>query len=240
MRNIDAVILAGGFGTRIRHIIGSVPKPLASVCGEPFLHWLLMSLKKYDIKNVYLLTHYSADLIEKYVLNIVDKNFSISCIRESIPSGTGGAVLDFLNNDKQLTEPFLLLNGDSILVNFDLESAVNKIDHGYDGVIFGVNMENTERFGTLGFNQNMMLTSFEEKKAKKGSGLVNTGVYLFKPKLFIDITSSNRPISLETNIIQKFINDGKKIFVMQIQSSFIDIGTESSLAKAEDFIKKNF
>lgn len=238
MQNIDAVILVGGFGTRIRHLTGPVPKPLATVCGEPFLHWLFLSLKKHNIRKVFLLAHYAADLIEEYILKISDENFSITCVTELIPSGTGGSVVHFVRQAKKLSDPFLLLNGDSLLSDFDLNSAMDKMGNGYDGLIFGVEMNDSSRFGTLEFNENMLLTSFSEKRAQRG--VINAGIYLFRPELFLEASHDHIPSSLEKDIIPSFINNGKKFYVAKERKPFIDIGTEVSLNQASEFIKKNF
>lgn len=236
--SISAIVLVGGFGTRIRHITGSTPKPLAAVFGKPFLHWVFRNLKRKNVGHVYLLTHFGAELIEKFASNETDADFKIECVRESTPSGTGGCVLDFLSTRPRLSDPFLLLNGDSLLMDYDIAAAQKQINNGYAGVIFGVEMEDVSRYGTLKFDDQMALTSFEEKKP--GKGIINSGVYLLSSQLFSKIKNPIRPLSLEKDIIPLMISSGKRIYVMREQSPFIDIGTEVSLREADVFIKENF
>jgi len=235
---VDAVILVGGFGTRIRHIIGSIPKPLALVREKPFLYWLFINLKKYSINNVYLLSHYEACLIDEYSLALSENGFVIKCIREESPLGTGGTILDFLKKNPAPSDPFLVMNGDSLLVDFDLDSGIKAIKNGHDGVIYGCIVEDASRYGTLEFDKNFVLTSFLEKSP--GKGIVNSGVYLFTPKLFSKFDGCNKPLSLEKDLIPALICSGKNFYVLKQKSSFIDIGTESSFTEADEFINKNF
>ena len=175
---------------------------------------------------------------KEYILKISDENFSITCVTELSPSGTGGSVISFVRQVKKLSDPFLLLNGDSLLRDFDLNSAMDKMSAGYDGLIFGVEMNDSSRFGTLEFNEDMLLTSFSEKIAQ--SGVINAGVYLLRPELFLEGSYDHIPSSLEKDIIPSLINNEKKFYVAIERKPFIDIGTEVSLNQAGEFIKKHF
>ena len=158
-------------------------------------------------------------------------------MRENSPSGTGGSILDFLATQPCLSDPFLLLNGDSLLIEYDIIEAQKHIKNGCNGAIFGVPMEDASRYGTLIYDEHMVLNSFNEKRP--GSGVINSGVYLFTSKLFSSIKSQTRPLSLENDVIPSMISNGAQIHVMEEQSPFIDIGTEASLSEASTFIKDN-
>ena len=82
LSSITAVILAGGFGNRIKHRLGSVPKPLAVVANQPFLHWIFHNLQKQGIRKIVLLTHYEADQIHEFAALRTNQDFQIKCIRE--------------------------------------------------------------------------------------------------------------------------------------------------------------
>lgn len=237
-QKLSAVILVGGFGTRIRHITGDIPKPLAKVHGKPFLHWILRSLKSKGIDNVYLLTHYSAEQIEIFAKEEAGPGFPIRCMKELTPAGTGGAVLDLLMAAEHLTSPFLLLNGDSLLVEYSMKDALNCVVDGSEAVIFGVAMNDASRYGTLKCDDNERLTAFKEKAS--GSGVINTGAYLFTRQAFSQIKNSKRPLSLEFDVIPSMINSGVNIKVLRGYSPFIDIGTEASLAEADLFVQRHF
>ncbi len=235
---VSTIILVGGFGTRIRHITGAVPKPLVMVCGKPFLYWIFQSLKRRGIDNVYLLTHFEAEQIEKFAREEESRDFRICCVKESTPSGTGGSVLDFLAKTDTLSSTFLLLNGDSLLMDYSLPSALNALSEGSEAVIFGVPMDDASRYGTLNYNNTGRLMAFREKAP--GSGVINTGAYMFTRQAFSKVAIPNRPISLELDVIPSMIESGVHIKVLPISSQFIDIGTEASLAQAERFILDNF
>lgn len=235
---LSAVILVGGFGTRIRHITGVLPKPLVKVCKKPFLHWIFQGLKTRGIDNVYLLTHFEANQIEKFAKDEKSTDFQIHCIKEDTPSGTGGALLDFLAKAETLPDTFLLLNGDSLLMDYSLELALNSIGEGSQAVIFGVSISDASRYGKLIFSESGKLIAFNEKAF--GAGVINTGTYLFTREVFAQIINPLRPLSLEKEIIPSMIESGVNIKVVEVSSPFIDIGTESSLSDAETFVKNNF
>ncbi len=238
MADTVAIVLVGGFGTRIRHLTGPIPKPLTIVNHKPFLYWLLENLKRQCVQNIYLLSHFRADLIEQFVLAESTSSLPIQCITESAPSGTGGSILDFLSASQSLPADFLVLNGDSLLVDFNLSLAKDEMSRGCSGVIFGVPMEDSSRYGTLNFDNKNELISFEEKKP--GSGIINTGVYLFTKDIFFGVEAFTRPLSLERDLIPAMITNGVKIRIINEQRPFIDIGTEDSLREAEAFINQNF
>jgi D-glycero-alpha-D-manno-heptose 1-phosphate guanylyltransferase len=235
---LSAVILVGGFGTRIRHLTGDIPKPLVKVHGKPFLHWVLLSLKNKGVDNVYLLTHYASDQIESFAKLEEDPGFPICCVKERKPAGTGGALLDLLLAAEHLTSPFLLLNGDSLLVEYSLQDALNCVTDGIEAVIFGVAMSDASRYGTLKCDDNEKLIAFKEKAP--GSGVINTGAYLFTRQVFSQFRNSKRPLSLEFDVIPTMLDSGVNIKVLHGCSPFIDIGTEASLAEADLFVQTYF
>jgi D-glycero-alpha-D-manno-heptose 1-phosphate guanylyltransferase len=237
--NLSVVILVGGLGTRIRHVLGSTPKPLAIVNGRPFLDWILSGLNKINVSEVYLLTHYGSNYMERYVEERVNKTLKINIIKEAHPSGTGGSVIDFLSLNLNISSPFLLLNGDSLLLNVDINSAKEKmVNQQADGILFGVELEDASRYGTMKYNDKFELIDFDEKKI--GHGLINTGIYLLSPTLFDSVENQVRPLSIESEIIPRLILGGKKFLVIKESGPFIDIGTERSLSEADNFIVENF
>ena len=129
------------------------------------------------------------------------------------------------------------MNGDSLLVDFDLKQARDKLKSGSSGVIFGVPMDDATRYGTLDFNSDCILQSFKEKKP--GSGVINSGVYLFKRDIFTNINLPNRPLSFESDVIPHLLNSRVPISVIETDAHFIDIGTEESLARADSFIQEH-
>ena len=149
-RNIktDAVILAGGKGTRIKKFLQNKQKCVASFNNKTFLDYILRYLSKFDINKIYILTgHKSKEIFKKF--NNKKINFiEISCIREAKPLGTGGA----LNKLKQLgVNDFFLLNGDSIIdLNINkLRDNINKDSIGIFSLIKNKNYNNNHKLNNL-------------------------------------------------------------------------------------------
>jgi D-glycero-alpha-D-manno-heptose 1-phosphate guanylyltransferase len=233
-----AVILVGGLGTRIRHIIGDVPKPLARVCNEPWLSWIFKSLQAKGFQKVYLLTGFGAQQIVDFVNSLDDLEFAVECVQENKLLGTGGSVVNWLCGLKDPPPRFFLLNGDSLLLDFDMHRAIDSLDTGFDGVIYGRYLSDASRYGTLELDNHNRLVSFREKVG--GSGVINTGVYLFQSQAFDRALGlRGKAISLENEIIPQMIKDRETIFVQLDNQPFIDIGVESSLKEAESFIQNH-
>ena len=152
-------------------------------------------------------------------------------------SRDGGAVLNLIEHENELSEIFMLLNGDSLLLNVDLTKALEIINNGEEGVIFGINVQDTSRFGSLNFNDAGVLLSFREKQS--GAGTINSGIYLFRKNTFSDIKNHQLPTSLEKEIIPTLLDLNKRIFILPTKGDFIDIGTDESLSSASSFIETN-
>jgi len=233
-----AIILAGGKGTRISHLIPGLPKPLAIVNGRPFLEWILYYLTKQKIHNIYISTGYLENKIEEFISKYNKKEAkNIRCINEEKPLGTAGGVVNVISSVKDECKNVLILNGDSITLA-DLAPLYDALqNNSYNIAIFGVKMLNTLRFGTLEIDDKGHLVGFNEKKP--GKGIVSSGVYLFNKKYLQDLPKG-KDISFELDVIPSLILRGIKIKVIEVQSPFIDIGTEDSLVFASTFIKQNY
>ena len=197
-RNIktDAVILAGGKGTRIKKFLQNKQKCVASFNNKTFLDYILRYLSKFDINKIYILTgHKSKEIFKKF--NNKKINFiEISCIREAKPLGTGGA----LNKLKQLgVNDFFLLNGDSIIdLNINkLRDNINKDSIGIFSLIKNKNYNNNHKLNNLDLKKKKLV--FSNKNS-----LMNAGVYFFKKRILKFIF--NKKMSLEVDIIPKLIN----------------------------------
>ena len=233
LSNLSAVVLAGGFGTRVRKLLGSLPKPLAIVHNRPFIYWLISYLLKQQIHHIFYLTHYEAFKIENYVKEYEKFFKTSSCIVEDMPLGTGGGLIKIINEQTVKTDFILLINGDS-LTPFDLTKTCELFDQGADAIIVAVKVKDTSRFGSIKKGVNDKLEEFNEKK--EGEGLVNAGMYIFKSNLLKKYLHLKNTLSLELDLIPKLISDDIDIRVIESDEPFIDIGTENSLFSASFFI----
>lgn len=109
------LILAGGFGTRLRKVVSNVPKPMAPIKGRPFLEWLIEDLQSMGTKRIILSTGYMAEVIENHPWSRIFPGLQIDFLREVTPLGPGGAVAFAFETYKDLNEVWVV-NGDTLLV----------------------------------------------------------------------------------------------------------------------------
>jgi D-glycero-alpha-D-manno-heptose 1-phosphate guanylyltransferase len=223
----EAIVLAGGFGTRLQSVVQDVPKPMADINGKPFLYYLLKYLSEQGIKKVVLSVGYKHELIkdffgEHYLQ--MDIKYAI----EDEPLGTGGAIKLALDHiDKDLC---FVLNGDTY---FDL----NLIDlerNGTDCVLASKEMNNFDRYGSLELTASDVITNFNEKKFCE-SGWINGGVYCIHKNLFSSISKTS--FSFEEEVLTPLSRTGQLIAVKS-KGYFMDIGIPEDYAQFQKDIYK--
>jgi NDP-sugar pyrophosphorylase family protein len=231
-----AIVLAGGFGTRIKHLLGDLPKPMAPVNGRPFLEWVVRFLAAQKIRRVVLSTGYRAELIEKYFQSQPVRGVQVSCVPETTPLGTAGGFLNALHQSQINSSAWFLLNGDT-LAFVNLADALHALeDPATAGVIFGREVPDTTRYGSLVTDPAGRLAGFAEKRP--GRGLISTGVYLFRQSL-VEQFSPRVPLSLEQEVFPTLTAAGVSLKVLPMNAPFLDIGTPDTLREADLFIHQN-
>ncbi len=233
----QAIILAGGFGTRLGDLTKQIPKPMLLISGKPFLEYLILHLKCSGIRKIVLSTGYLSEKISNYFGDgsIYGVEIVYSEERESL--GTGGAV--------KLAEPllddcFLVLNGDSFF-NIEYRNIFQSL---FTKDILAVmslrRVDDVSRYGQVTMTSGNIITRFSEKSHNKVSGVVNAGVYAMSNDIFNFIPEGNS--SLEVDIFPKIVNS-QKLAGHEFDEYFIDIGLPGDLNRAqyelEDLIKTN-
>jgi len=222
----EAIILAGGFGTRLQQIVSDVPKPMADVNNKPFLEYILEFLIQQDFNKVILSVGYKKEIIKDYFKNSF-KGLAIEYSEENEPLGTGGAIkeaLKFITN-----ENIYVLNGDTFF-NIDL----NKMKLMNSKLVIALKkMNNVDRYGAVEINENHYITSFKEKQHFKKC-LINGGVYLLKKDIF-DAFNLDYKFSFEDFLSENFKKLNAKGIVFD--NYFIDIGIPEDYAKAKRDLK---
>jgi len=214
-----ALILAGGFGTRLRSLCGDYPKVLAPIAGKPFLEYLLLYLKKHGFFSVVLCVGYKADLIQQYFRDGNQWGISIRYSQEQIPLGTAGPLklASPLIEDKD----FLVLNGDSFF-NIDLNFLINYHKNNKAlATIALVEVNDVQRYGAVEIDSLGKIVRFAEKEEIKGPGLINGGIYIFHRKV-LDLIPEGREVSLEYEIFPRLV--GKAFYGLPFEAYFVDIG----------------
>jgi D-glycero-alpha-D-manno-heptose 1-phosphate guanylyltransferase len=233
---VAAVILAGGFGTRIKHILKDVPKPMALVEGRPFVEWVIRFFRAQGIRRFVLSTGYKAEIVEQYFEKQPVPGSQILCIREDRPLGTAGGFLNGVERSEWTSPLWLVANGDSLAI-----TALDKFIHrgssvGIDASLIGLSVTDTARFGALQVSPDGNLVGFVEKQP--GFGLINAGVYLFKATTLKQFPCT-RPLSFEMEVFPSFLERSTRVAVESVSAPFLDIGTPASLEQAGNFIKAN-
>lgn len=230
----EAVVLAGGLGTRLRSVAPDIPKPMVRIHERPFLDYLLAYLASWRISRVIISTGHMAGQIEEYFGNS-RHGLDVLCAREAQPLGTGGAVA-FAARHLAPDAMFLALNGDSF-APFNPHLMAKKIAAGADAAIMAVSVGNAERFGALAFDGQGMLSGFDEKNTTATAALINAGIYLL-PASWFPRNQEIMPGSIERDYFPRWLEEGKKIAVLTSSGPFIDIGTPETLAAAPEFIRQ--
>ncbi|MBM3546908.1 MAG: nucleotidyl transferase [Alphaproteobacteria bacterium] len=228
LSGIDIAVLAGGLGTRIAGVLGDTPKVLAPVGGRPFLEVLLGKLR--GAKKVVLCLGHLAPKVTEW-LKANPPPVPVECVIEPEPLGTAGALRFAASH--LTSDPFLVMNGDSV-VETDLGGFID--DHrrsGAPGSILAVEVPDGSRFGRLEISPAGRITRFAEKDTSAtGAAWINGGIYAFTPSLLARLMAAEGP-SLERDFLG--LLPEATLHGARRQARFIDIGTPESLAQAPAF-----
>ena len=242
-----AIILAGGFGTRLRSVVNDVPKPMAMVNGIPFLNYQLNYLKYYGIKTAILSIGYLGEKIKEYYKNNFSE-ISILYANEPMPLGTGGGMR--LAMEQADEKELIVLNGDSFL-DVNLTEFYNKHqEYRSDFSIAVRNAKNTDRYGTIVLSEYLSedssakkhnnyykLNDFRQKSEKTAEGIINGGVYIINKREFFRLTKQNYPFSIEKDFFELKCS-ALKVGAYLSDGYFIDIGIPEDYRKAQDDFKR--
>ena len=216
---MQALILAGGAGTRLRPILAELNKPMAPVADKPFLEYLLLQLKKHEVEEVILCVGYKAHLIQAYFGTGAHWGMQVSYSHETDFLGTAGALK--LAENLLHEENFFLLNGDSLL-DIDLRALMSyHRDKKATATLALAHVEDTQRYGAVVLNEWGQIVSFIEKGQGNTEGLINGGVSIFARKM-LDLIPGGQPVSLEHDILPGLIERG--LYGLPSKGYFVDIG----------------
>lgn len=227
----EAVILAGGRGSRLGDLTLECPKPLLPVRGYPFLVHLILELSKKGINRVILSVGYKAEKIEEYFRSCELSLPEIDFCRESEPLGTGGAIKKSLGYTR--SSHVLVLNGDSY-VEFSLNNLVAKHDSNSALItLCSAKLPNASRYGIIKFDDAKVVYEFLEKQPNV-SGWINCGCYLLDREQVAGVLSNidEKEFSFEREFLEKEVSS-KKLFAYLVEGQFLDIGIPSDYELAQ-------
>jgi D-glycero-alpha-D-manno-heptose 1-phosphate guanylyltransferase len=225
--DVKAVLLVGGLGTRLRSVVPSVPKVLASVGKGAFLGLLVEQLRSQGIRRLVMCTGYLADQVEGEFGDGRALDLAIEYSKEEQPLGTAGAVKRAEHYLRDVPD-FFVMNGDSFLeIDFcNLMEFHRSCDAMATLAVLRVG--DTSRYGTVQVEGDRV-KGFAEKTGSDLPGLVNGGVYVFKHSVLQYIPE--HPASLERDVFPALLEYG--VYAQEQRGMFIDIGTPADYARAQ-------
>ena len=223
----DVFVLAGGLGTRIRGVLGPVPKVLAPIHGRPYLDLLLEWLKQYGVRRVVFGLGHGAQAVIDHLGRTENLGLEVDASVESAPLGTAGALR--LARPKLKTDHVLVMNGDGI-VECDLDELMAfHVRMGCPATMVVATVDDAKRYGRVQVEDDRV-AGFSEKDAQlRGPALVNAGIYLFSRAL-LDRIGAGDAVSLENDVFARMEPGTIAAFVSG--GRFLDIGTPESLQEA--------
>ena len=231
----QAIILAGGLGTRLRSVVADLPKCMASVAGKPFLYYVIDHLKQEGITDFIFSIGYKSEFIVDFVEDLFKKtperSFQFSIEEE--PLGTGGAIM--LACKKSFDENILVCNGDTLFKLHVSALADFHIKNSADCTLSLKPMKDFERYGSVECTQDQKILSFREKQFTP-SGYINAGVYALNVPQFRKELLPEK-CSFEKDYLEKMVS-ARKIYGFVQDSYFIDIGIPEDYQRAQREFKE--
>jgi mannose-1-phosphate guanylyltransferase len=237
---MQAIILAGGLGNRLRALVNDRPKAMAPVTDKPFLEYQIDFLTENNIDQIILCVSYMRENIQEYFGNGRKWNIAINYAVEKEPLGTAGALK---NAEKYINSSFFVLNGDTF---FDIDlwemasfhkRKKSQTDR-YCGTIALVEVPDKRDFGSIVLDSDLYISAFEEKPTTPRSrGLISAGIYLFEPDVFQFIPGSLK-VSIEKETFPLLLEKGSLLSGYQGDGFFVDIGSPEGFFTFQNFLKE--
>jgi D-glycero-alpha-D-manno-heptose 1-phosphate guanylyltransferase len=230
----EALIIAGGLGTRLRPVVNDLPKPMADVLGKPFLSYLVDYWIAQGIMRFVLAIGYKGECIRDYFGDSY-KVAKIDYIEEEEPLGTGGAVKQALENVNWQGDKIVLLNGDTWFEANVLTMCRCAQKHAAPITMTLKTVENNDRYGGVQIDDTGKVTDFTTEKG--GKTLINTGCYILNVvQLKSLLVSYPLRFSIEEDVLRPFAKKGLLAASVQ-EKIFLDIGLPESYSQAAQIFK---
>ncbi|KAI8771621.1 mannose-1-phosphate guanyltransferase beta [Biomphalaria glabrata] len=220
---MKALILVGGYGTRLRPLTLSIPKPLVEFGNKPMLFHQLEALVAAGVKHIVLAVSYRAEQMEKEMESLQTQlGVKISISLENEPLGTAGPLAlarDILSQDD---DPFFVLNSD-IICDFPFKDMLLfHRHHGREGTIVVTKVDEPSKYGVVIYNpEDGQIQKFVEKPQEYVSNKINAGMYIFSPSMLKRIKL--QPTSIEKEVFPQMAED-KNLYAMELQGFWMDVG----------------
>lgn len=225
---MQAIILAGGFGTRLRVRVSEVPKPMAPIAGKPFLQFLLDQLVRDGFTRVILSVGYLHEVIQQF-FGTSYRGMMIEYAVEAEPLGTGGALQYSFEGLVNQRQPVLVLNGDTYL-DLNYRELMDWFECVAPDVVMVLRqVADVSRYGRVELN-GLRVAGFQEKGQPR-AGLINAGTYVLRPETLMQVRI-DRPFSLERDFFGARLAELNIVGYVK-DSYFIDIGVPEDFDRAQ-------
>jgi mannose-1-phosphate guanylyltransferase len=233
-----AILLVGGFGTRLMPLTKNTPKPMLTVAGVPVTEHQLAMAKAAGITEIVLATSYLSEVFIPYFGDGAKWGMKIKYAVEKEPLGTGGAIR---NAAKLLdtNESVVILNGD-VLSSHNLSEQIRQHEaHNADVTLHLTQVEDARAFGCVPTDSDGRVSAFLEKMENPVSNQINAGCYVFNPRV-ISTIPVDTVVSVERETFPQLVANGAKVFGYLENAYWLDIGTPRALLKASiDIVKRS-
>lgn len=218
---MKAIIMAGGYGSRLRPLTNLLPKPMVPIINKPIISFIVSLLKKHGIVDIAITLGYKPECIIDYFRDGSDQGVSITYFVEQTPLGTAGSVknaADFIDDE------VLIISGDAF-TNLDIDQLID-FHHSHDGLLtMGCKeMDDVSAFGVICKDSRGKILSFKEKPRESAEHSVNTGIYVMSREL-LEYIPCGVKFDFARDLFPMVMGD---IFAMDIDGYWSDIGTLSS------------
>lgn len=228
---MEAIVLAGGLGSRLRAAVPDLPKPMAPIHGRPFLEYLLDYWAGQGVSRFVLSVGYKRDIIEEHFATRY-KGTEVDYAVEDQPLGTGGGLLLALKHLHR-TGPFLIMNGDTF---FEVDLAPMRRYHQERRAELTIALREVEansRYGGVGIDKEGKITTFDNHARTEDRALINGGVYLAEKSVFAGMAlESDAPVSIEDQLYPRMLAAGRRLYGFLSSGRFIDIGVPEDYQRA--------
>jgi NDP-sugar pyrophosphorylase family protein len=227
---LRAVVMAGGYGTRLRPITEELPKPMLPIGDRPLLELTLQQLRDAGIKRVNLATHYKRDIIANHFGDGHNFGVKIRYVEEDQPLGTAGA-LGLIETSE---DPLLVINGD-VVTRVDFHAMLDFHRHHRADMTVAVRQHEVQLPHGVVETDGLAITGISEKPILRH--FMNAGIYLLNPEMCRFVPSGRRYDM--TDLISRLIAEGCRVVSFPIREYWLDIGQVEDYQKAlRDFESK--
>lgn len=230
---MQAILLAGGLGTRLKSVVSDRPKPMALIGERPFMEYVTRQLTRHGIEEIVFAVGYKGSMVEDYFKDGAGFGFRASYAYEEELLGTAGAIK---NAGRLVTDDQVyVLNADTFYqIDYGRLNTLRR-ERGFDMTMVLREVPDVSRYGRAEL-QDGRLTAFNEKTEEARPGTINGGIYLISRKLIDEIPEGK--VSLENDMIPRWLSEGKALGGFVNDGYFIDIGIPEDYYKFINDVKE--